>query len=346
MKARPILQYIRQKALVQLIFPLLLFIAAAVILVNQPLYEYFFVSDISASEPLVDSVSREEHYVRTEARDLYYTGSDYYVDGVLTGHYYYQLFEDYCRIYILKPAAGKPADIYINARTVTGKIVRADLSTDALFDSMANALDWTPAGLAAVCDPYLVSEVVYFPLLSRILFILVLISVLAGLAILIYTLILLIFPGLSASCLRLRRYGDADTLLREAENELKNDVLLNTGRLVLTPHFLVEYNADRTAIIPLKAVLWIFHLRDMRYSAKEHRERMYYSLRITTITGDVFTLRDYHKNELEKIMDVLTEHYPNFFYDYSEEHERMVNYILEENEKELKEKRKNKKGAP
>ena len=340
MKQKSILKYIRQKALVQLIFPLLLFIAAAVILLNQPLYEYFFVSDISASEPLEESVKREENYVRTQARDLYYTGCDYYVNGSLTGHYYYQLFEDYCRIYILKPAAGKPADAYIESRAVTGKIVPADLSTDAVYELMADALDWTSAGLAAVCDPYLVSEVIYFPLTSRILFILILIAVLVGFVVFIYTLLILLFPKLSAACIRLRRYGDADELLNQAEKELASEVLLDTGKLTLTPRFLIEYNADKTAIIPLTSVLWVFQMQYMKYSFREHAERMLYSLRITTITGDVFTLKDYKKSELDLIMEVLEERYPNFFYDYSEEHERMVNYILDENEKELKQKRK------
>ncbi|MBO4410644.1 MAG: hypothetical protein J5794_00420, partial [Lachnospiraceae bacterium] len=64
-----------------------------------------------------------------------------------------------------------------------------------------------------------------------------------------------------------------------------------------------------------------------------------------TITGDTFILRNQAKKDLDAIETQLSERYPNFFYGYSEEHDRMVHYILSENEKELNAlKRSKKKG--
>ena len=336
MKDRHITTYIRKSEVRKLLFPLLLLITALIILIHQPLFDYFTIAPVSADEPLKDAVNDQFRYVRIHARDLYYTGDDYYVDGQLTGHYYYQLSESYLRIYILTPQAGRPAEKYLAARQVTGQLVKMGPASAALFDDLAEQLDWTGEGLYSICDPYLVNEVIYFPIAERILFGLILIALVIGTAGLLYTLFLLAFPKLSPGYRRLRRYGDADRIVQDAEREIRDNTILEARKLTLTPKYLIEFDSDRTAVIPLESVLWVFHLRDMKYSLRERRERMLYSLRITTITGDVFTLKDYRKNELDKIMEVLTERYPNFFYDYSEEHERMVDYILEENRKELR----------
>ena len=97
--------------------------------------------------------------------------------------------------------------------------------------------------------------------------------------------------------------------------------------------------------MPLESALWVFRLQDMRYSLREKRDVMHYSMRIYTITGDKFILRDQAKADLDAIENLLTEHYPNFFYGYSEEHDRMVHYILEENVKEQAELKKTKRAG-
>ena len=139
---------------------------------------------------------------------------------------------------------------------------------------------------------------------------------------------------------RLERYGDPDAILKEAREELDGKCIFERSDLALTPKYLIDLSPRVKAVIPLVSALWVFRLQDMRYSLKEQRDVMHYSMRIYTITGDTFVLKNREKKEFDKIEEVLTERYPNFFYGYSEEQDRMVHYILEEQARELRESRK------
>lgn len=141
----------------------------------------------------------------------------------------------------------------------------------------------------------------------------------------------------------LGRYGNADKILTEAAAELKRHCIFDHEGLALTSKYLFDFSDRSHAIVPLESALWVFRLQDMRFSLLKGRDLMHYSMRIYTITGDAFILRDQAKEDLDKIEELLTDHYPNFFYGYSEEHDRMVHYILAENEKELHELKRRKK---
>lgn len=157
--------------------------------------------------------------------------------------------------------------------------------------------------------------------------------------ILLWQLLLFLFPKLSRTYRRLKDYGNARSILLEAEKELSEDWFFKHNDLALTPKYLFEFNGDETAIIPLTDVLWLFRYETLVYSFKARREQLQYNMRIVTITGDRFTLKNKQKEDLDGIMDLITERYPNFFYGYSEEHDQMVHYILEENRRELRAKR-------
>ena len=141
----------------------------------------------------------------------------------------------------------------------------------------------------------------------------------------------------------LERYGNADSILKDAVSELKGHCIFSHEGLALTPKYLFDFSEREKAIIPLESALWVFRLQDMKYSFREDRDVMHYSMRIYTITGDTFIIKDQKKADLDAIEDLLTERYPNFFYGYSEEHDRMVHYLLAENEKELIQLKKSKK---
>lgn len=157
----------------------------------------------------------------------------------------------------------------------------------------------------------------------------------------LYLIIISVFPKCSPNYRRLKKYGNPQRILKECEKELRENPILSRGTLSLTPKYLVE-NAGLRFIIPLESVLWVFELQSMRYSLRKRRNKMHYSLQIVTITGDSFLLRDKQIEDLKKIEEVLEERYPNFFYGYSEEHDEMVHYILNENKKELREAKKKK----
>ena len=342
MKAKSILSHIRTMHLKCVPFPLILLLLALFVLWRQPLFELLRVTEVPENESLSRAVNDQLEYVRTNARDLYYSGNDFYTDGALTGHIYYELKDTYCRFYILTPAAGKPAETYIAERTVTGRVEKIGADTRDLLENLAHTLNWSVDGLAGVCDSYLINEVVYFPVSQRILLAVVVLALLAGAAGLLYTLLLVLFPRLSGTVRRLSGYGDREEILAEADAELSGDVILSRGSMTLTPRYLFDFSPEVSAIVPLESVLWVFDTQNMRWSFKDRQEKMFYTLRIVTITGETF-VKEKRKEDLNTIMEVLTDLYPNFFYGWSEEHDSMVRYILKENRRELKENRKNRR---
>ena len=340
MDQKNIMHYIRMCQLKRIVFPLGLLLVVCIIFFRLPIVEYVNIASVGETTPLSQAVNEGHTYVRTEARGLYYTGDDYYVDGALTGHYYYELRDGYCRFYILKPSAGKPAEAYIESRVVTGKLTKSDRSTEALTSDFANTLGWSQEGLNTVTDTYLINEVVYFPAEQKVLFGLLVFAMLISLVAIFYMLVILLFPKLSVTYLRLRNYGDAEKILNDAEKEIADSCILRQSNMVLTPKYLLEYSSDVSALIPLESVLWVFPLQNLRFSLRERRKKMVYALCITTIAGDNFILKNKKKEDIDKVTEVLTDRYPNFFYGYSEEHDKMVHYLLAESKKELKEKKR------
>lgn len=139
---------------------------------------------------------------------------------------------------------------------------------------------------------------------------------------------------------RLLPYGDPDRILQDAVKELTSGTIFQENGLALTPKYLIVFSGRTRAVIPLESALWVFRLQNMRYSFLKDRDVMHYSMRIYTITGDKLILKDRKKEELDRIEALLTDRYPNFFYGYSEEHDRMVRYILTEQAREVKENRR------
>ena len=132
--------------------------------------------------------------------------------------------------------------------------------------------------------------------------------------------------------LRLQRYGDPERIIENAAAEYADQCILENTVLALTPKYLIHFSGKRTEIIPLESALWVFETQELKSELFSQNEQMIYTLYITTITGDRYKIRS---QGIAQINELLTERYPNYFYGYSEEHSRMVHYILEENQKEL-----------
>lgn len=336
MSGKSILKNVRQSQLKRLLLPLVFVAVMLFLFLWLPILPALRPVEIDETTPLSASVNEDRIYVRLTAHDLYYSGCDYYENGTLRGHYYYNLNDGYCRFYILAPSFGKPADTYIEAQEVIGRLEKISSGTDPVVTNLAILLNWDAASLQAVCDSYAVNVAVYLSIPEIILFSLVTVSLGAGFVLFLYYFLLFLFPRLTPTLKRLKNYGNAADILNDAEEELDKRRIFRQGNMALTTKYLFDFDADASFIIPLHDVLWVFPLQDMHYSAAAKREKMIYSLRIVTIVGDTFMLKNKRKEDIDTVMEVLTDRYPNFFYGYSEEHDKMVNYILEENKREQK----------
>ncbi len=153
-----------------------------------------------------------------------------------------------------------------------------------------------------------------------------------------YLLVVLAFPKTSRTVRKLARLGSRAALLADANEEYMKPHILDQDNMVLTPKYLFKFAGDRSAIVPLQSVLWVYEFNNMRRSFSTGRERMVYFLRVVTIAGDTIQFASLYQKNIQKVVDTLTERYPNFFYGYSEEHDKMVSYILRENKIEAKRK--------
>ncbi len=336
MKGKTILKKIQKAQLKQLLLPLLFECLMVVLFFCLPILPAIQSIEIDERTPLSSYVNEDHLYVRATVHDLYYSGDDYYSNGILTGHYYYTLNDGYCRFYIIAPSSGKPAEPYIESLKINGRLEKISSSTEPVLKDLAALLSCEESTLTALCDPYAVNVAVYVPLPMMILCALVIFCTVFGAVLLLYSLFLFLFPRFTPTCRQLRAYGNVSDILADAERDMNKFAILRQGEMALTPKYLLDFTNASGFIIPLHDVLWVFPLQDMHYSLSERHEKMRYSLRIVTIVGNAYEIRDKQKDDLDTVMDLLTDRYPNFFYGYSEEHDRMVHYILAENAKEKK----------
>ena len=337
-----IAQYIRRSQCQQIIYPLILLVLTIIITIQQPTFEYSHLQSAQPTEPLSSVISHEHPYVKTEHADLYYTGNDYWLNGELTGHYYYELTDSYCRFYILPAASGLPATSHLENISVTGRAVPFTDTTDEILSIMAQQLNWNKEGLAEITDPYIVNTLVYLPLRQQVLFWALVICFLISLFSIIRMLIYIINPLESSAYRRLRKYGKLSKITKEVEHELEHDCIFRTSNMALTPNYLIEFSEDVSAIIPLSSVLWTYKHGELKRTLKL-KKKMRYSLHVITNKGDEYTFKNKKSSDVEQILTELTNRYPKFFYGYSEEHQELVDHILKDLKTEQKEKRKQKR---
>ncbi|MBR4768477.1 MAG: hypothetical protein IK088_05830 [Lachnospiraceae bacterium] len=141
----------------------------------------------------------------------------------------------------------------------------------------------------------------------------------------------------------LAHYGNPEVILNDALKELKTRPIYRHDDLALTPKYLIDLSRPVRAVIPLESALWVFRMQYMCRRPLTKNDVMHYAMRIYTITGDIYVLKNRSKEDFDEIEAVLTDRYPNFFYGYSKEHDEMVHYILSEQKREIAEKKREKK---
>lgn len=324
-----ILSYIRKNQCKRLFYPLMLLGVVIFLVWRSPVTEYVTKRTISNAMLINDSMAKKVLYAKIKTGTLYYSGEDCLAGGELVGHYYYELIGGSCHFYLIRAVAGYPASKTLEGQTIIGRVDAFEPEIlDPLTQKLAEDISWDAKSLKSVCQKYFVNQTAYLNRREIVLMVVLLLVFVLMIVVFIRTFLYIINPRLTKTYRNLEHYGNPEKILSDVEKQIRRRILLQTKTLILTPRYLVELSDDICAIIPLPEVLWIYDHAAMRRTIKGRQ--LSYTIHVVTMKGEEYTLTGKSHREVSAIYHELNTRYPNFFFGYSKEHQKMVQYVLHE----------------
>lgn len=260
MKNSFIIADIRRDLIRRLILPLLVIAASLFVLSLTPRDNIFRQRPVNYKSRYENFYNKLLPCVRVRAEDLQYAGLDYYVNGSVSGHYYYTLVDGFCQFYLLDAKNGELPAPSIESLDIHGQLIELKASEyQALLETMASALGWKVSSLEEVTSVYAVSALpsaFYLNFTGRLAANLCL---LCGLAELFWSLFCLAFPLASPAFRYIANREEACQALRQAEDALLPSSacgIRRAGKLILAPSLLLFLDGARTRLIPTEQIVW------------------------------------------------------------------------------------------
>ena len=257
---------------------------------------------------------------------LYFTGYTSSVAGETSGYYYYTLWKNQFIVVQLTPKTCEQGLPSIENCKVTGYLQKENDSYQQLISNLSADLKWTDEGMKAQFGLYYISEPSYvsWPATTFRLFFIA--SLAFSCIYLFLNLLYTCFPILSPSCRKLGRFGKANELLAQAEEELSTLPQLATEDMFITETFFIELAPNGIAIIPIKDILWVYKYSTLHNFLWFHFE-ISYTLHITANNHFYIQCPKNIKSDIDGIMDYLTEANHEILLGFNEENRKKVQEI-------------------
>lgn len=260
MKNSFIIADIRRDLIRRLILPLLVIAASLFVLSLTPRENIFRQRPMNYKSRYENFYNKLLPCVRVRAENLQYTGLDRYVNGSVSGHYYYTLVDGLCQFYLLDAEDGELPAPSIDSLDIHGRLIELKHSEyQTLLETMASALGWKTSSLGEIASPYAVSALpsaFYLNFLGRMAANLCLVC---GLAELFWSLFCLFFPLASPAFRYMKNSAEACQALQTAETALlpaSASRVRRAGKLLLAPSLLLFLDGAGTRLIPVEEIVW------------------------------------------------------------------------------------------
>lgn len=335
MKNSFIVKNIRKALLRQLVFPILLFIAAMAALIKIPRTNFLFPRPLNSKSHYENFYNRDLPYVSVTASDLHYTGCNYVVNGRTEGYYYYTLDGGFCQFYLLDGSdLSDSRDGTVSYLTLKGRLIEMKESEyTSLLIEMADDLNWTVSSLKEITAPYAVSTLPYPVYLTVLFHLLAYGCIFLSLSDIICSLYYIWEPHRSPTFRYLGTFGEVRTLLPKVEIEMKHVSIAKAGNIYLTPSYIVNVDTVRSLILPLESVVWVYYhsrMLPLPGFARFHF-RISYTLHIVADDGRTYDFTGKNKEDLDYIISSLEKRDTGILLGYSDVNRRLAKEILKKN---------------
>ena len=306
--------------------PIIFIIVVVLLWYLIPIHGLFFPQTVDTKTSLKILSEQGESSIKMTFPTLYFTGYTSTVAGQTSGYYYYSLWHDQFVVVQLTPKTCEQGLPSIQGCEVTGYLQKENDSYQQLITNLSADLKWTDEGMKAKFGQYYISEPSYvsWPAITFRIFFLA--SLIFSSIYLLLNLLYGCFPIFSPSCRKLGRFGKANELLAQAEEELSTLPQLATEDMFITETFFIVLAPNGIAVIPIKDILWVYKYSTLHNFLWFHFE-ISYTLHITATNHFYIQCPKNIKSDIDGIMDYLTEANHEILAGFNEENRKKIQEI-------------------
>ncbi|MBQ8318133.1 MAG: hypothetical protein IJX85_07320 [Lachnospiraceae bacterium] len=234
------------------------FLVLSILLLRYPALDKLECEDITGvadySGRLQVMYESDTRLVEYDAKNLYYTGYDYYVDDELAGAYYYSTENGYMDLFIIET---DHPESFIEAHHVKGEIIMDNISVNHIVSKLAAAAGIKQELVESYYSKYVISELDYPTGYIAMMYVLCLAPAVLCALLLLYVLLVFINPAMHSQAAQLSVYGDVRQVIRDINYELKKKLLYKRENVYITNNFMIVSYMLKTEVIKLDMIRYM-----------------------------------------------------------------------------------------
>lgn len=192
--------------------------------------------------------------VKYIAKNLYYTGFDYYVDNKLKGAYYYSLENEQLIFFLVKTENPR---MNIEQVELKGKIIKDSMSTNHIMNQFALENDIDYELLREFSSEYIISELDYPYSYIMLVYIFFALPIIICVLILIYAILVWTNPAMHVQSRQLAEYGSPAAIIEELNLQLKNHLIFKKSNIYITEDYMIVNYFTKTDVIKLDYIKFL-----------------------------------------------------------------------------------------
>lgn len=192
--------------------------------------------------------------VKYTAKNLYYTGFDYYVDGEIEGAYYYMMERSCMLLFLIKT---QNPQMTIDSITIKGAIVKDAVSAEHILNRLTAEAGMDSAWMRQYCCDYLISEPDYPYSFIFMVYVLFYSPIVICVLIFAYTLLVWLNPLLYPQSRQLVVYGEPGAIIEELNLQLCNRLKFRKNNIYITDDYMIVSYLMKTDVIRLDYIRYL-----------------------------------------------------------------------------------------
>ncbi|MEE0861644.1 MAG: hypothetical protein U0L79_01515 [Lachnospiraceae bacterium] len=334
MKAREIYKKIRKIYMRNILLPIAAIVFPLGLLVFLPFDKVLEPKVVSSTEEAIEAIEEGYEYLEISMTRLIYSGYDYMRDEDVYGQYYYDLVDGKeCLFYLLKPENEINRETYIYG---VNKKVKVE-ETNGIFNNMlsmfSNSIGWTEEGVKDITKEYILSEVSYHYNVFLLLYILLLATLIYGVALLIYSFLVIAFPILCPRIIIAKwlfksgRHSSLTNFVRLVARETEDENAINIGSMYITKHFILNMDTKDFDLVPIDRIIIAYEHSTLKSFFGMHL-KVSYTLHLKCSKLLRFHISRKTLEEANSVLDYIRENKPDTLVGYTNENKELVKEIV------------------